>query len=122
MTETRVRYVRAQIDQLIEDLCKFTGKKWDEERFQKIMKISQKNSYLWERANNLLDRKPSPLSGFELFNYMACMVCNRGKESTTAILQQLNDEIEEHIKNGTSTFPVEEKFRVSWDGIACWRT
>ena len=120
MTETRVRYVRAQIDQLIEDLCKFTGKKWDEERFQKIMKISQKNSYLWERANNLLDRKPSPLSGFELFNYMACMVCNRGKESTTAILQQLNDEIEEHIKNGTSTFPVEEKFRVSWDGIACW--
>lgn len=62
------------------------------------MKISQKNSYLWERANNLLDRKPSPLSGFELFNYMACMVCNRGKESTTAILQQLNDEIEEHIK------------------------
>ncbi|MFR8017445.1 MAG: 2-hydroxyacyl-CoA dehydratase [Clostridiaceae bacterium] len=61
VTETRVRYVRAQIDQLIEDLCKFTGKKWDEERFQKIMKISQKNSYLWERANNLLDRKPSPL-------------------------------------------------------------
>ena len=41
VTETRVRYVRAQIDQLIEDLCKFTGKKWDEERFQKIMKISR---------------------------------------------------------------------------------
>ena len=42
VTETRVRYVRAQIDQLIEDLCKFTGKKWDEEQFQKIMKISQR--------------------------------------------------------------------------------
>ncbi len=120
VTETRVRYVRAQIDKLIEDLCAFTGKTWDEDRFKAIMEISQRNSYLWERANNLMDKKPSPLSGFELFNYMSAMVCNRGKESSTAILQQLNDEIEENIKNGTSTFPVEEQFRVSWDGIACW--
>lgn len=120
VTETRVRYVRAQIDQLIKDLCEFTGKTWDDEKFQKILKISQRNSYLWERANNLMDRKPSPLSGFELFNYMSCMVCNRGKESTTALLEQLNAEIEQHIAEGTSTYPVEEQFRVSWDGIACW--
>lgn len=120
VTETRVRYVRAQIDQLIQDLCEFTGKSWNEERFEKIMKISQNNSRLWERANDLLDRRPSPLSGFELFNYMSAMVCNRGKESSTAILEQLNAEIEQHIKDGTSTFPVEEQFRISWDGIACW--
>ena len=61
VTETRVRYVRAQIDQLIKDLCEFTGKTWDDERFKEVMKISQRNSYLWERANNLLDRKPSPI-------------------------------------------------------------
>ena len=120
VTETRVRYVRAQIDQLIKDLCAFTGKTWDDERFKEVMKISQRNSYLWERANNLLDRKPSPLSGFELFNYMSAMVCNRGKISSTAILEQLNSEIEKHIEEGTSTFPVEEQFRISWDGIACW--
>lgn len=120
VTESRVRYVRAQIDRLIEDLCEFTGKTWDEERFKKVMEISQENSRLWERANNLLAKIPSPLSGFELFNYMSAMVCNRGKESTTAIMRQLNDEIEEHIKNGTSTFPVEEQYRISWDGIACW--
>ena len=120
VTETRVRYVRAQIDQLIQDLCAFTGKQWVESRFKQVMEISQRNSYLWERANNLLDRKPSPLSGFELFNYMSCMVCNRGKESTTEILKQLNAEIEQHIADGTSTYPVEEQFRISWDGIACW--
>ena len=120
VTESRVKYVRAQIDSLIEDLCAFTGKKWDEERFQEVMAISQRNSYLWERANNLQDRKPAPLSGFELFNYMSCMVCNRGKKSTTAILEQLNAEIEEHIKNGTSTYRGDQNYRVSWDGIACW--
>lgn len=120
VTESRVRYVRAQIDQLIKDLCAFTGKQWNEEKFNEVMKISQKNSYLWERANNLMDRKPSPLSGFELFNYMSCMVCNRGKESTTTILNTLNSEIENHIADGTSTYPTKENFRVSWDGIACW--
>lgn len=120
VTESRVRYVRTQIDNLIENLCAFTGKNWDNARFQEVMKISQRNSFLWERANNLMDRKPSPLSGFELFNYMSCMVCNRGKTSTTAILEQLNAEIEKHIEEGTSTYPTKENFRVSWDGIACW--
>lgn len=120
VTETRVRYVRAQIDQLIKDLCAFTGKTWDDERFKKVMEISQRNSYLWERANNLIDHKPAPIGGFELFNYMSAMVCNRGKESTTAIMEQLNAEMEQHIKEGTSTFPAKEEYRVSWDGIACW--
>lgn len=40
---------------LIKDLCAFTGKTWDEARFKEVMTISQRNSYLWERANNLLD-------------------------------------------------------------------
>ena len=120
VTESRVRYVRAQIDQLIRDLCEFTGKTWDEERFKEVMAISQRNSYLWERANNLMDHKPAPIGGFELFNYMSAMVCNRGKKSTTAIMEQLNAEMEANIAAGKSTFPVEEQYRVSWDGIACW--
>lgn len=120
VTESRVRYVRAQIDKLIRDLCAFTGKTWSEERFREVMAISQRNSYLWERANDLMHHKPAPIGGFELFNYMSAMVCNRGKPSTTAIMEQLIAEMEENIRLGRSTFPVEEDFRVSWDGIACW--
>lgn len=120
VTNHRVRYVRAQIDQLIKDVCEFTGKTWDDDRFKEVMKISQENSYLWERANTLQDVKPAPLNGFELFNYMSTMVCNRGKKSTTEILKQLNVEIEQYIKKETSTYNVPEQYRVSWDGIACW--
>lgn len=29
-------------------------------------------------------------------------------------------EIEENLKTGKSTFPVEEKYRIFWEGIACW--
>lgn len=120
VTENRVRYIRAQIDQYIKDLCAFTGKAWNEERFQEVMAISARNKDLWLEANEYLALKPAPLNGFELFNYMSCMVCNRGKASTTAILEQLISEIKEHIANGTSTYPVEEKYRIFWDGIACW--
>lgn len=120
VTESRVRYIRSQIDDIIHGLSELCGKKWDEERFKKVMAISRENNRLWERANECLKHKPAPINGFELFNYMGCMVCHRGEESTTDILQTLNDEIDEHIKNGTSTYPVDEKYRIFWDGIACW--
>lgn len=120
VTESRVKYIRAQLDKYIKDLCAYTGKTWDEDKFREVMEISAVNKDLWIRANEALAVKPAPLNGFELFNYMSTMVCNRGKRSTTEILTQLNNEIDEHIKNGTSTYPVEEKYRIFWDGIACW--
>lgn len=120
VTESRVRYIRAQIDEVIQKLSAFSGKEWDEDRFKEVMKISSENNALWERANEALMHRPAPINGFELFNYMGCMVCHRGERSTTEILQTLNNEIDEHIKNGTSTYPVKEEYRIFWDGIACW--
>lgn len=43
----------------------------------------------------------------------------QGRPATTAIMEQLNAEMEQHIKEGTSTFPAREEYRVSWDGIPC---
>ena len=120
VAEHRVKYIRGQIEQYIKDICAYTGKTWSDEKFTEVMEISSENRKLWQQANEMLDRKPSPLSGFDLFNYMSTMVCNRGKRSTTAILKQLITEINEHIENQTSTFPVEEKYRIFWEGIACW--
>lgn len=120
VTESRVKYVRGQIEKYIQDLCAYTGKTWNEKRFQEVMEISAENKELWIEANEMLAHKPSPMNGFDLFNYMSCMVCNRGKTSTTAILKQLISEINEHLENGTSTYPVKEEYRIFWDGIACW--
>ena len=120
VTESRVKYIRAQIDAVIQGLSAFTGKQWDPERFNEVMRISARNNALWERANEALAHRPAPINGFELFNYMGCMVCHRGEKSTTDILQTLNDEIDVHVQAGTSTYPVEEEYRIFWDGIACW--
>lgn len=120
VTESRVKYIRAQIDQYIKDICAFTGKTFDEDRFKEVMEISALNKELWIQANELLANVPSPLGGFDLFNYMSCMVCCRGKRETTDILRQLISEIEEHVNNKTSTFTATEEYRVYWEGIACW--
>ena len=86
-----------------------------------VQKTSQINRKLFDEIVALNARKPSPLNGFDLFNYMSCLVLARGKKSTTAILEQLKKEVLEHIENGTSTFGSEpEKYRVHWEGIACW--
>ena len=119
-SEEKVKYVRNQIDEYIKGLEELTGKKLDPAKLEHVMRVSLRNKDLWRKANELLAHKPSPLTGFELFNYMSCMVCCRGKESTTAILKQLISEIEENLKTGKSTFPVEEKYRIFWEGIACW--
>lgn len=120
ISESRIKYIRTQIEDAIVRIQEITGKHFDEKKFTEVMEISSRNKDLWFEINQLLAHKPSPLNGFELFNYMGPMVCHRGETSTTELLEALHEEIMAHIENGTSTFGREEEYRVFWEGIACW--
>ena len=116
----KVKYVREQIETAIGQMEDFFGKKFDRQRYLEIQRISQVNRILFNEIVAMNSRVPAPMNGFDLFNYMAPLVICRGKESTTAIFKELKKEVEEHIKNGTTTNRGEEKYRVHWEGIACW--
>ncbi|MDR1875189.1 MAG: 2-hydroxyacyl-CoA dehydratase family protein [Synergistaceae bacterium] len=116
----KIAYVRGQIENCIRQMEEFFGKKFDWDRFLEVQRISQTNRVLFNEIVALNARKPAPMNGFDLFNYMAPLVICRGKESTTVILTELKKETEAHIAAGTSTFRGEEKHRVHWEGIACW--
>ncbi len=116
----KVKYIRTQIEEAITALEAFIGRKFDWDKFSEIQKRSALNNKLFKEIIALNVHKPAPLNGFDLFNYMAPMVICRGKESTTDILLQLKKEVEENIKNNTSTYPVDQEHRVFWEGIACW--
>jgi len=118
--EYKVKYIRKQIEGYIDAIEKFSGKMFDWDKFLEVQKRSQINSKLFDEIIKLNARAPAPLSGFDFFNYMSCLVLCRGKESTTEIFRQLKEEVEEFIAKGTSSFPAEEEFRVHWEGIACW--
>ena len=116
----KIKYVRSQIENCISDMKRFLNRSFDWDRFFEVQKISQINCRLFDEIVDLNTRTPAPMSGFDLFNYMSCLVLCRGKESTTDIFRQLKNEALENIERNTSTFPAEEKYRVHWEGIACW--
>ncbi len=118
--EDRVRYIRAQFDDCIKQLEDLTGKRWDEDRFREVMAHSQRSSRAWLKAVNYMKYTPSPFSGFDIFNNMAVACVARGTPEGAEAFEQLAEEYEENVKTGASTFKGEEKYRVLFEGIACW--
>ncbi|MEG0919240.1 MAG: (R)-2-hydroxyisocaproyl-CoA dehydratase subunit HadB [Anaerovoracaceae bacterium] len=121
ISDSRVEYLRDQFEEAINQLSKISGKPFDPKRLEEVMKISSENGNLWKYSMSLPSGSyPSPMNGFDLFTYMAVIVCARGKKETTEAFKLLIEYLEENAKNGTSTFRGEEKFRIMMEGIPCW--
>lgn len=121
VSDENVAYVEAQFARIIEQLEDITGKDFDYDRFQEVMKVASRNAEDWLDATSLCSVVPSPLSGFDMFNYMALIVCMRGKPECGMTFRKLKIELEEKVKNGICGLKgAEEQHRIMWDGIACW--
>ena len=117
---SQVKFMRAQFDRAIAQLEEITGKKFDEEKFNKACAVANENSRLWHKVCDFCQYKPSPLSGFDLFNHMADMITARHIPEVGEAFKELIVELEENVKNGTSTLPFPEKYRIMLEGIPCW--
>ena len=118
--EDRIRYIRAQFDDCIAQLEKLTGKTMDYDKLKSVMDISQRSSKAWLRAVSFMQSEPSPFSGFDIFNNMAVACVGRGTVEAAEAFEQLADEYEALAKEHKSTFKGEEKYRILFEGIACW--
>lgn len=118
--QDRVDYLKGQFKHAIKQLEEISGKKWDENRFKKVMEISNRVGNAWLKATSYARYTPSPLSGFDVFNHMAVAVCARGKEESARAFEQLAEEYEQNVKEGKSTFKPDENYRIAFEGIACW--
>ncbi|MBR3398039.1 MAG: 2-hydroxyacyl-CoA dehydratase [Lachnospiraceae bacterium] len=118
--EDRIRYIRAQFDDCIRQLEEITGKKMDLEKLKSVMEVSQRSSRAWLRAVGYMASTPSPFSGFDIFNNMAVANVGRGTIEAAEAFEQLADEYEALAAKGESTFKGEEKYRILFEGIACW--
>ncbi len=120
VSDAQISYVKTQFLEAIKQLEEITGKKWDDDRFQEVMAISNRTSRAWLEATSYTKYKPSPLSGFDLLNHMAVAVCARGTVEAAEAFELLTEEYKQAVKDGTSTFRGEEKHRIMFEGIACW--
>lgn len=120
LPQNRLDYIKEQFKEFIAFLEEVCGKKFDQDKFQKVMEMSNRTARAWGKAMDYAAAVPSPLDGFNMFNYMMLMVCMRGREETARLYEMIAREMEENIAQGKSQFPMNQQYRVMWDGIACW--
>ena len=120
VSDAEVQYVTAQFWDAVHQLEKLFDLKWDDKRFEEFTGFSCRSSRAWLAATECARYVPSPFNGFDLLNHMAVMVTARGKKEAGEAMETLLKEYEDNHKNGKSTFRTEEKYRIMFEGIACW--
>ena len=121
VNEQKTKYIKNQILEAITQLEDITGKKFDHDRFSDVMEISIDTSVWWKKATLQAAAKPSPMNGFDLFNYMAAIVCARGTKEGGMLYRKWYEELKTKAEQGLGPWKdTEEKYRIMWDGIACW--
>ena len=120
VSDAEVAYVKAQFWAAIHQLEALTGKKWSDEKYKEVMEYSGRTSRAWLAATATAHYEPSPFNGFDLLNHMAVMVTARGKKEAAEAMETLLKEYEDNHEKGLSTFRAEEKYRIMFEGIACW--
>lgn len=116
----RIKYIRAQFDDCIAQLEELTGKKMDYDKLQSVMEVSQRSSKAWLKAVSYMQCEPSPFSGFDIFNNMAVACVGRGTVEAAEAFEALAEDYDALAKEGKSSFKGEEKYRILFEGIACW--
>jgi benzoyl-CoA reductase/2-hydroxyglutaryl-CoA dehydratase subunit BcrC/BadD/HgdB len=120
VSDAETAYVKGQFMDAIKQMEDITGKKWSDEKFKEVMRNSCRTSRAWLDATSQAKYTPNPFNGFDLLNHMAVMVTARGKPEAAEAMEILAKEYKENHEKGTSTFHAEEKYRINFEGIACW--
>ena len=121
ISEESIQYMRRQFDYAIRQLEELTKKRFDYDCLSEVMEVSNSTCRWWKKSTELAMHKPSPLSGFDMFNYMAMVVCMRGNKDGETLFRLWYEELEERMKQNLGPWNnAEEKYRIMWDGIACW--
>ena len=121
VTDSAVAYIRGQLEHAIEQLEEFTGRKMDYDKLAHAMDVNNETCEWWKKATDEGKYRPSPLDGFKIFNYMALMVANRSFEDSRDCFRLWYEELEQRHAEGQGPWSSsEEKYRIIWDGIACW--
>ena len=113
-------YIADQFRNAISQLEVICGRPFDYKKFKEVREQTQRSVAQWNRIAALSQYKPSPLNCFDLFNYMALIVCARSRDYAEITFKKFADEIEENLKNEVYAFKGAEKTRVTWEGIAVW--
>ena len=113
------RYVRSQLEELVNVLEDMAGKKLDQDRFLESLRLSNEASLYWRKMLEASSNVPSPMTVFDQFVAMFPIVSQRGTQVAVDFYKALVEELQERVAKGISAIE-NEKFRLFWDNLPIW--
>ena len=112
-----VRYVAGQLQEVIPLLEKATGKRFDEDKFREVIRLSAEAWDLWKQCLEMGKLKPSPMDAyFEAIYFMAPITFARGTQKAIDFYRFLLDELRLRAERGVG--PTEsEEYRLVFEGV-----
>lgn len=112
-------YVRRQIDEYILFLEGLCGKSFDLDRMEEVGHLSVEAQKLWQAVLDTARNRPSPMTCFDAFFFLALIVTLRGTQVTVDFYRELLVEMEERAAAGIGAVP-RERYRLLWDNLPIW--
>ncbi len=112
-------YVKAQITEYIGFLETVTRRKLDMDRMNQVGHLSLEGQKLWQQVLRTTAHKPSPMSAFDAFFFLALIVTLRGTTTAVDFYRELIAEMNDRIAKGISVVP-DEQYRLLWDNLPVW--
>lgn len=112
-------YVQAQVTEYIDFIEGITRKKFDYDKMARVGRLSLEGQLLWQKVLNTTAHKPSPMSAFDAFFFLALIVTLRGTRTVIDFYHELILEMEDRIDKGIGA-ATNEKYRLLWDNLPIW--
>jgi bcr-type benzoyl-CoA reductase subunit B len=112
-------YVQRQMQEYIVFLENVTGHKMDRDRMAEVGKLSFEGQQLWQEVLDTTMNRPSPMTAFDAFFYLALIVTLRGTKQAVDFYRGLRDEMRLRASAGQGAIP-REKYRLLWDNLPIW--
>jgi len=115
-----VRYVVAQLQELIGVCERISGRSLDQARLRQILAWSKETGDLWAEIKALTKSVPSPFDAyFDAVTLMGPLYCLRGTEEGLIFFREAYRELSERAGQGIGPLP-EERFRIVMEGPPPW--
>ena len=119
ITDSDLRYMARQLEGMIPELERISGRKFDEKKFLDSLALGRDTSQLWGEVLATMKARPSPLTIFDTFFHMAPVVSLRGLPVALEYYKELLAELRQRVADGVGAIRDEQR-RLMWDNIAMW--
>ena len=119
LSPNTVAYIAREVQNLVPQLERISGIRFDLDRFKATVKSSREACMLWRQVLETAKHRPAPINFFDATIHMGPVVVMRGTAHAVAYYKLLLQELQERLRDQVGAIP-QEKYRLYWEGMPLW--